>query len=58
MSCNRCGKDDVDSIEVGKDSYPLCKRCCDTFWRRFQTFMASGSRKCKSCQAPIKSRRL
>ena len=42
MICLRCGKetDDYETVEVGNDGYTLCKRCMDTFWRRFQSFMA------------------
>lgn len=43
MSCNRCGKEANESIEVMKASYYLCNRCLNTFLNRWQNFMASGS---------------
>jgi len=43
VSCNRCGKEANESIEVMKASYYLCNRCLNTFLNRWQNFMASGS---------------
>ena len=43
LLCFRCGKRRaVESVAVGQDNIDLCVRCADTFWRRFQKFMAGG----------------
>jgi len=44
MNCIRCGKntDDYENVGVGNDGYILCKRCADTFWRRFYTFIGGS----------------
>ena len=47
MSCSRCGRESSVNVDIDHSGYPLCQKCFDTFWRRFETFMASGSHKWK-----------